>query len=341
MITIKKINIRHILIFLFATLLYTLCQMLFSIILMGESLGNNWGVQLSSHYVVILTMCVADYLLLLFLNKYLPYSKNILYRIMADFIGVSVICLIVLSLFNYLIYEILLISEDGLPSFLVKFVFAMTNNIPILLAFELIYYFQSEQKAITDSEKAKRKALLFQHETLRSQINPHFLFNSLNVLSSLIYLNPENANKFTKALSKTYRYVLSLNQRPIVSVEEDLDELQAYIFLMKMRFENSFTFTVNKNPLYEKNKIIPLTLQLLIENVFKHNVATEEMPLDIIITIDSNYITVENNLQPSNDVDKGGIGLKYLTEQYGLYAKQMLVERTGRLFIVKIPYIES
>ncbi|MDR1200013.1 MAG: histidine kinase [Tannerellaceae bacterium] len=335
----RKINIKHTLIFLFATLLYALCQMFFSIILMGEYLWSNFFTQLFSHYIVIITMCLADYLLLLFLNKYLPYSKNVLFRILADFVGVCLICLIILGVFNYLIYDILLISKDGMPSFLVKFVFAMTNNIPILLAFELIYYFQSEQKAIADSEKAKWEALMFEHETLRVQINPHFLFNSLNVLSSLIYMNPDNANKFTKALSKTYRYVLSLNRRPTVSVKEDLGALESYIFLMKMRFENSFTFTVNKISDSEKNKIIPLTLQLLIENVFKHNVATEEMPLDIKITIGNEYITVENNIQPASDTDKGGIGLKYLTKQYKLYNKDVFVEHTNEQFIVKIPYI--
>jgi LytS/YehU family sensor histidine kinase len=232
------------------------------------------------------------------------------------------------------------VPKEGMPSFLIKFAFGMTTNIPILLVFELIYYFRSEQKAIADSEKAKREVLLFQHETLRAQINPHFLFNSLNVLSSLIYMNTDNANKFTKALSKTYRYVLSLNRQPVVAVAEELDALDSYIFLMKMRFENSFTFILNKASAYANNKIIPLTLQLLIENVFKHNVATEELPLDIKITIGSKYIVVENNIQPSNDTDKGGIGLKYLVKQYKLYAREVIVEHTSRMFIVKVPYIE-
>ncbi|WP_246162526.1 sensor histidine kinase [Sphingobacterium phlebotomi] len=216
----------------------------------------------------------------------------------------------------------------------------MSTNIPILLVFELIHYFQSEQKAIADSEKAKRKVLLFQHETLRSQINPHFLFNSLNALSSLIYINQENANKFTKALSKTYRYVLSLTQQPVVSVAEELDALDSYIFLMKMRFEDSFTFTVNKISSSEQNKIIPLTLQLLIENAFKHNIATEESTLNITINVDKDYITVENNIQPSGSTDKGGIGLKYISKQYKIYAKEVTVEHTGQMFIVKIPYIQ-
>lgn len=340
MVQFRKIDIKNLLIFFFSTLIYALCQMLFSIILMKEDLWNNFHIQLSAHYIVIFTMCLADYGLLLFLNKYLPYSKNILLRILAGLTGLTIICLLLLGIFNYLIYDVFLIPREGLPSFSVKFAFAMAANVPILLVFELIYYFQSEQRAIADSEKAKRKALLFQHETLRAQINPHFLFNSLNVLSSLIYINPDNANQFTKALSKTYRYVLSLNRHPLISVEEELNALDSYIFLMKMRFENAFTFTVNKNTEYEKNSIIPLTLQLLIENVFKHNIATEEMLLNINITIDREYITVTNNIQPANDIEKGGIGLKYLTEQYKLYSKDVIVEHIKQMFIVKIPYIK-
>ncbi len=314
--------------------------MLFSIIVMKEDLWKNFHLQLSVHYVVILAMCMADCGLLLLLNKHLPYSKNIFLRIMADIIGIIAICLILLWIFNFLIYNVFLVPEEGLPPFIVKFAFAMTTNVPILLVFELIHYFQSEQKAIADSEKAKRKVLLFQHETLRSQINPHFLFNSLNVLSSLIYINQESANKFTKALSKTYRYVLSLSQQPMVSVADELDALDSYIFLMRTRFENSFTFTVAKTTSYEQNKIIPLTLQLLIENAFKHNIAIEESLLNIKITIDSDYVTVENNIQPSSSVDKGGIGLKYIAKQYKVYAKEVLIVHTDDLFIVKIPYIQ-
>lgn len=314
--------------------------MLFSIVLMKEDLWKNFHIQLSAHYIVIFAMCIADYGLLLFLNKYLPYSKNILYRIVADIVGITLISLMLLWIFNFLIYDVFLIAKEGMPPFLIKFAFAMTTNIPILLVFELIHYFQSEQKAIADSEKAKRKVLLFQHETLRSQINPHFLFNSLNVLSSLIYINPDNANKFTKALSKTYRYVLSLSQQPVVSVSEELDALDSYVYLMRTRFENSFTFKIDKISDCTRNKIVPLTLQLLIENAFKHNIATEKSLLNIKITIDSDYITVENNIQPSNSADKGGIGLKYIAQQYQIYAKEVIVIQPEGLFIVKIPYIQ-
>ncbi len=337
---IKNISTKNLLIFFFSTLVYALCQMLFSIILMKENLWDNFPVQLSAHYIVIFTMCIADYKLFLFLNKYLPYSKNILFRIVADLAGLTLICLALIGAFNYLIYEVFLISKEGMPSFLIKFAFAMTTNIPILLVFELIYYFQSEQKALVDSETAKRKVLLFQHDTLKAQLNPHFLFNSLNVLSSLIYINPDNANKFTKALSKTYRYVLSLTPQPMVSVAKELDALDSYMYLMRMRFENSFTFTIDKKADIERNEIIPLTLQLLIENAFKHNIATEESLLNIKITIDSHHISVENNIQPSTVADKGGIGLKYITRQYKLYAKDVIVEHTGHMFNVKIPYIQ-
>ncbi|UYQ91433.1 histidine kinase [Chitinophaga horti] len=334
---LKKVKVNTLLIFIFSTLIYALCQLLFSIILMKEDLWTNFHIQLSAHYIVILAMCIADYGLLLLLNK---YTRNILYRIIAGLTGLTIICLVLLGAFNFMIYNVFNVSSVGMPSFLVKFAFAMTTNIPILLAFELIYYFRSEQKAIADSEKAKREALLFQHETLRAQINPHFLFNSLNVLSSLIYVNPENANKFTKALSKTYRYVLSLNQQPLVLVKDEVEALHFYMFLMKMRFENCFTFLLEKTQLADKHRIIPLTLQLLIENVFKHNIATEDSPLVIKVIIGKDLLVVQNNIQPSNDIDKAGIGLKYLTRQYALYGRDVVVEDNGQLFTVKIPYIE-
>lgn len=333
--------LKYMLIFFFATLLYALCQMLFSNMLMKQDLWSRFHIQLSAHYLVVFIMCLADYLLLVLLNRYFPYSKNILYRVLVAIAGQVLICAVLLGLFNFMIYNVLLIPEEGLPSFAVKFAFGMVTNIPILLVFELIYYFRSEQKAIADSEKAKREALLFQHETLRSQINPHFLFNSLNVLSSLIYLNQENANKFTKALSKTYRYVLSLNRQPVVSVAEELEALNAYTFLMTMRFENAFSITINNTAAAENNTIIPLTLQLLIENAFKHNTATPQSPLQITITIGSENLVVENNIQLSNDVEKGGIGLKYLAKQYALYAKAVVVQHTSHRFVVSIPYIKT
>lgn len=314
--------------------------MLLSNIVMQDDLWEKFAVQLTAHYVVVLTMCVADYNLLLFLNKHIPYSKNVMYRIMADMVGLTLISLVLLWVFDWMIYKILHVPAAGLPPFATKFALGVLTNAPILLVFELIHYFRSEQKAIADSEKAKREVLLFQHETLKAQINPHFLFNSLNVLSSLIYLNPQNANKFTKALSKSYRYVLSLNQQPAVTVAEEMEVLDSYIFLMQMRFENAFTFTVSEDGGSESNKIVPLTMQLLLENMFKHNVATEEAPLAIQIKIGKEYVTVENQVQPSSNADKSGIGLKYLKKQYQLFGKDIAVEHTGDQFIVKIPYIE-
>ncbi|EKF54552.1 signal transduction histidine kinase LytS [Galbibacter marinus] len=335
----KHFSLKNLLIFFLSTLTYALCQMLFSSILLKENVWSNLDVQILAHYLVVITLCMADFRLVMFLNKHLPFAKNIFLRVFAELIGLVLICLVLLWVFNFMIYDVLLVPETGLPSFLIKFAFFMITNIPILLVFELIYYFQSEQKAIADSEKAKREVLSFQHDTLRAQMNPHFLFNSLNVLSSLIYLNPENANKFTKALSKTYRYVLSLNRQPLVTVEQELDALDSYLFMMKMRFENSFILELHKTPELEQNKIIPLTLQLLIENVFKHNIATEEFPLHITIDNGEKYLTVENNIQRSNSVERGGIGLKYLSKQYELYSRTVKVEQTNETFKVRITYI--
>ena len=334
-----QFSLKNLLIFFFSTLTYAVCQMLFSSIILKENLWRNLDIQILAHYAVVITLCIADYRLVLLLNKHLPFARNVFLRVLTELLALVLICLGVLWIFNFMIYQVLHFPEAGLPSFVIKFAFIMTTNIPILLVFELIYYFQSEQKAIAESEKAKRAALSFQHETLRAQMNPHFLFNSLNVLSSLIYMNPDNANRFTKALSKTYRYVLSLNRQPLVTVEEELSALDSYAFMMKMRFENSFSLIIHKTPGSDQHKIIPLTLQLLIENVFKHNSATEEHPLHITIHTEDNYLMVENNIQPSTSVEKGGIGLKYLSKQYELYSKEVVVEQTDESFKVRIEYI--
>lgn len=324
----------------FSLLGYVICQLLLTKIIIQEDLLDDLFLELLSHFAVVLLMFTADYWMLAFFNAHLPYSKNIVFRILADIMGLIIICLVSLKIFDYIIYNLLQLSSEGHPAFPTKFAFAIFNNIPIILVIILIHYFQSEQKAIISSEKAKRQALLFQHETLRTQINPHFLFNSLNVLSSLIYVNQENANRFTKALSKMYRYVLSLNRQPIVSVAEELDALNSYLFLMRMRFDGSFTFSVNRMAESEKKNIIPLTLQLLIENAFKHNIATEASLLHIQVDVGFHHIKVANNIQPSNSVDSGGIGLQNIAEQYRMYDKEIIVQHSPQFFIVKIPYIQ-
>src|SRR5690606_17315042 len=147
----------------------------------------------------------------------------------------------------------------------------------------------------------------------------HFLFNSLNVLTSLIEENPQKAQKFTTSLSKVYRYVLEQKNKELVSVDEELQFAKTYMSLIKMRFEDSIVFTMPECAANPESKVVPLSLQLLLENAVKHNMVTPNKPLHINIYETQDRLVVKNNLQPKQIVKKSsGVGLSNIKQRYNL-----------------------
>jgi hypothetical protein len=199
----------------------------------------------------------------------------------------------------------------------------------------------TQQKIIAGTANAK-------FETLKNQIDPHFLFNSLNVLSSLIEENPENAQRFTTSLSKIYRYVLEQKDKELVSVEEELSFAKTYMNLLKMRFENSLFYEL---PIQEDGiassiamtdaKVVPLSLQLLLENTVKHNVVSEQKPLHIRIYIEGDYLAIQNDFQKKEVIQsRQGVGLQNIVDRYSIITKRkVLIEQNEKTFTVKIPIL--
>lgn len=194
-------------------------------------------------------------------------------------------------------------------------------------------------EAQTQLINLQKENLQSQYEVLKQQVNPHFLFNSLNVLTSLIKIEPDLAEKFSEQLSKVYRYVLENKDNELVDLNTELNFLEAYIFLLNIRFMDKLEVRVNISESRRYDKIIPLAMQLLIENAIKHNIMSRSNPLLIDIFIDdSNYLNVINNLQkrPSMVVSTG-IGLKNILNRYQLLNLPMpLFEKTETQFIAKI-----
>ena len=205
--------------------------------------------------------------------------------------------------------------------------------------------FMINWKNATNKEVTHQKILAgranAQFESLKNQIDPHFLFNSLNVLNSLIEENPENAQKFTTSLSKIYRYVLEQKDKELVSVEEELAFAKTYMNLLKMRFENSLFYEVsdfNTNP---EAKVVPLSLQLLLENTVKHNVVSEKKPLHIRIYEEDNYLVIQNDYQKKEVLqNRKGVGLENIINRYGIITKRkVIIEQNTKTFTVKIPIL--
>ncbi len=211
----------------------------------------------------------------------------------------------------------------------------------ILLIVHFIYLYKGYQENKVKEQKIIAGTASAKFESLKNQIDPHFLFNSLNVLSSLIEENPENAQRFTTSLSKIYRYVLEQKDKELVSVEEELAFAKTYMNLLKMRFENSLFYELPSTIPNPEAKVVPLSLQLLLENTVKHNVVSEQRPLNIRIFMDGDYLAIQNDYQKKEVLqERKGVGLQNIINRYGIITnRKVLIEQNEQTFTVKIPVL--
>lgn len=194
------------------------------------------------------------------------------------------------------------------------------------------------------AEQLRKENALAQFETLKNQVSPHFLFNSLSILSSLVHVDANLSEKFIDQLSKAYRYILEQKDNDTVFLKTELDFLNAYVFLLKIRFENKFDVKISiTDQEAERYHISPLTLQLLIENSVKHNRMSEKEPLVITMLIQDEYLIVSNPIKPRSEIERitsTGIGLANIKNRYQLLTKTPVhVVRDEKLFTVKIPLL--
>ncbi|AKK71511.1 histidine kinase [Chryseobacterium gallinarum] len=203
---------------------------------------------------------------------------------------------------------------------------------------------QSEKNLLLiENEKMHKAEIINQLQQLKNNINPHFLFNSLNSLYMLIGINKENAQKFTMNLSKIYRYLIVPPKENIVLVSKEIDFIRKYMELLKSRFDEELRFEVIINDSKSLEKRIPyLSLQIVTENAIKHNVATIDQPLEIIISIEENGIVVKNTWQPKTEPVQGEkFGINYLTQIYEYFRINSLnISVDGEYFICFLPLMK-
>ncbi|MBN2349771.1 MAG: histidine kinase [Bacteroidales bacterium] len=203
-----------------------------------------------------------------------------------------------------------------------------------------VFFFIPWQQALKREFELREQNLIFQNETLKNQVNPHFLFNSLNALSSLVNTQTEIAGKFISKLSLIYRYILDNSSKVTVPLNAELAFIEDYFYLHEIRSEGKILLSVK---IKEENnyEILPVSLQVLIENAIKHNMATLEKPLKIFIYIEGQYIVVKNNIQKmATQVVSTKIGLKNLNERARLIAgKEIIIEESANDFLVKVPLL--
>jgi hypothetical protein len=190
-----------------------------------------------------------------------------------------------------------------------------------------------------DIQKLKTEQVFTQFQSLKNQVNPHFLFNSLNALSSLVYEDQDKAVDFIRKLSRVYRYVLDKKDSELVKIEDELDFMENFIFLQKIRFGDNLNVSLKKES--TEGYLPPLALQLLVENAIKHNVISEKDPLTISIEIGDTFCIVSNTIKEKLEKDSTGIGIENLRARYEyLSNKKLEIENDGKKFIVKLPVLQ-
>lgn len=202
----------------------------------------------------------------------------------------------------------------------------------------LVFFFIEWNNSLKREQKLREEKLIFQYETLKNQVNPHFLFNSLNTLSSLVAQDAGLSEKFIHKLSSIYRYILENRDVDFINLSREIEFVKDYFFLQKIRDDGKIEIELPEGNL-NRFEILPISIQLLVENALKHNSATREKPLKIRIRLEDDLVVVQNNLQPKTQVSTSSkIGLKNLEERVELVMnRKVFIEPTEDTFVVKIP----
>ncbi|MBC3784530.1 sensor histidine kinase [Spirosoma utsteinense] len=279
-----------------------------------------------------------------YLNKHLPFEQNMARRITVQLLVGWIVVKIMLLMGGLLIIKQIIpaLSESinrltlitlGLVAFLV--------NIVISLIFIASYLFKQWEENRLRAARLEKEKSQVQYDNLKNQLNPHFLFNSLSSLDSLIDDNPALARRFLQQLSRVFRYVLQHKDKALVPLETELDFIKNYVSLLQTRFDGTFRLTYQISPDALDRQIVPVTLQILIENAVKHNVISEARPLIVYITADHRSLTVSNHIQRKKQVGtSNGQGLQNLQLLYSyLSTSPVDVRDDGTLFEVKVPLI--
>ncbi len=278
------------------------------------------------------------------LKNYLTWQKNKLKTLLLFFITgslfttvitIGVVFFVSMVIHNYNFKQTIIPLKLNL-------IYAWLANLLFHLLNAIKFYFTEYKTKWMEAEELKRISAQAELQLVKSQINPHFLFNNLNVLSALIMKNNEEANKFIEEFSKVYRYILNNHDKELVDIKTELEFIKPYIFLLHKRFAEGLDITIKVPEAYEKFYVIPASLQMLIENAIKHNVVSKTKPLHIDVHVNgNNTIVVSNNLQLRQSVDNSTkIGLANIIKRYQLVSgKNVVVQNNTIDFTVALPLL--
>lgn len=284
-----------------------------------------------------------DLIIIRYLNNVAIWGRNTFKRILIQ-LGFAVSVAIVISTLITLFANWLKpYSEDFTGVLIYNALIYSVVNIIVMAILEAWIYFNESRQAKQMAENLQEELSQIKFEVLKSQINPHFMFNSLNVLSGLINKDVVKAQQFIDEFSQIYRYVLETIEQPVTTLGKELDFMRSYLFLQQIRYGENLTFSVNIPAEILQLALPPLSLQVVLENSIKHNIVNESKPLKIEMYSEDFLLVVKNNIQPKiSSAVSTGLGLKNLVKRYALICKtepEFYVD--AKHYIAKLPLIET
>jgi len=282
---------------------------------------------------------------IIFMRKQYTLVKETGKRIMFSFLLLIPIYLVISFSIDLICFPI--VNFFGGKKIPIDFFRANVASITIIALvwaiYESIYMYARWKDSIVEQERLHSQFIQSQLEGLKSQVNPHFLFNSLNTLAYIIPEDSTKAVKFVEKLAKVYRYILEIQDRRLIPLHEELAFLESYVFLHQERFGKNLQVKLKVSEEARHNLIVPLSLQILFENAFKHNIISNEHPLTVSLVATTTKLTICNNLQRRNsNGESTKIGLANIQNRYVYFTDQpVVIEETDTIFSVTIPLIQS
>lgn len=271
--------------------------------------------------------------------RYKQYYKNILFLFLANVIYSGSVSIVLLRIWKSFSKEIYTGWGPVMSTVLIIIIAAcFITNI-----YEIIFLNQEREYNVTRAEQLNIAKAQAELEALKNQIDPHFIFNSLNTLSFLITRDPQSARLYNDTLAKVYRYILGNKDKDLVLLREEVEFISNYFYLLKIRFSEAVNMEIEITDLAAEDFLIPpISLQTLVENAIKHNEFTDNNPLTINVSVLSNYVIIKNPIKPKNYASPTSrIGLNNLDNRYKLITKRnIIIENNFRFFTVKLPILK-
>ncbi|ULQ57701.1 histidine kinase [Flavihumibacter rivuli] len=308
-----------------------------------SSIGNFFGATLITSLVIALVYVACGMVATMMRNKYPKYSQTFRRILLSLALYVLIMIAGISILFWGYDYTSFMGYSISMHDYGWGLLLGVGCNLLATSFNEGAAFYEKWRMLVDEAEQLKKENLQSQLEGLKGQVNPHFLFNSLNSLSSLISEDPVKAEKFLDEMSKVYRYLLRTNEDGLTTLESEMQFIQSYFHLLKTRYGDGLEMEVKIAPKYLSYQIPPLTLQMLVENAVKHNMILRDSPLKIMImTTNSGKLIVTNNLQRKDrKVTSTRVGLNNIVNKYRLMKQEeILVRDDGKEFAVVLPLIQ-